>query len=269
MSIEDDATTSTESSPVPPGDPAFTTIVTADLFRSFIETITAVTDEGRLIVTDAGLQVVEIGPASVMGVDSSLHATGLESFNVEKPGNVRLSFATLDDVLSAAPGSLVELDYMDNQLCLTIGTADYWTSPLVIDDTDMEMDRLPGPYADHDWAEITVEADEIKNGLSLAELVDEQATLSFDPALDELGIQSRGDSDRSDIAIGPNDHLGASGESRAEALFSVEHLKEQLSPTDADTEMMIQFGNELPVQFNYTLDDYISVTSMTTPRIQT
>lgn len=247
----------------------FHAIATTETLEQFVDTAHALVDEAKIHLRDNMLHLKAVDPANVGMVDQSLGAAAFESYDADG-GVIGVNLERLGDVLSMGDSDALvhlELDEETRKLQIEVDGLQY-TLALIDPDSIRQEPDIP----DLDTAgSVTIEGRDLDRAVTACDLVSDHIALGFeyDGAEGDLYAEAQGDTDDVRFELDRDDLLDGSFERDAETLLSLDYMNDLKKPIDAETEVEVELGSELPVKLHYRYaNDSGSVTNMLAPRIQ-
>lgn len=259
----DDTHAATEAS----SDPAnFNAAVSAPVIQETIEIVEALVDECRLHFTEDSLQIRAVDPANVAMVDLELDAAGFETYNGTNQ-TVGISIERFSDIAGMAESDqLMKLQLReDRRLNVSMGGLSY---NVALIDSESVRDEPDIPDLDLS-SRVTLEGAEIDRGVTAADMVSQHIRLSTDEAEETFRISATGDTDDVELELDREEDLINMQAGPADSMFSLDYLKEMVSPLKPTAAVTADLGEEFPAKFHFEYAEGDgTVTYMLAPRIQ-
>ena len=248
----------------------FTAAIEAPAIQTTINTLTALVEEARIWVTPDGLQVTTVDAANVAMDDLDLSATGFESY-AASGGVLGLNLDRLEDIVNMAePDDLIQFAYNaeSGKLTIRIDDLEYTLAPIDAATIRSPPDDLPNLDLS---ATVTLEAADLNRGIRAADMVDDHVTLAVDADANTVHIVAEGDTDDVDLELAQTDLIDiATNDEDAEAIYSLDYLKNINKTISKDVELTLEFGTDYPLIISYEFADGDGdITRMLAPRIKT
>lgn len=247
----------------------FHAIATTEPLEQFVDTAHALVDEAKIHLRDNMLHLKAVDAANVGVVDQSLGAAAFESYDADG-GVIGVNLERLGDMLSMGDSDALvhlELDEETRKLQIEVDGLQY-TLGLIYPRSIRQEPDIP----DLDTAgSVTIEGRDLDRAVTACDLVSDHIALGFeyDGAEGDLYAEAQGDTDDVRFELDRDDLLDGSFERDAETLLSLDYMNDLKKPIDAETEVEVELGSELPVKLHYRYaNDSGSVTNMLAPRIQ-
>ncbi|MFB6111663.1 MAG: DNA polymerase sliding clamp [Halobacteriaceae archaeon] len=244
----------------------FKAIVSAETLRTALDSVSVLVDECKINLTEDGLAIKAVDPASVGMVDLELSAGAFESYEADG-GVIGVNLTRLEDIVGMADsGQLVhlELDEETRKLQISIDGLEY-TAALIDPDSIREEPEIP----DLDLpATIVIEGRDIDRAVRAADMVSDHVALGVDPDAELFYVDAEGDTDDVHLELGRDDLIDLTvGE--AHSLFSLDYLNDMNKAIPRDGEVTVELGEEFPVKMHFDIaEGQGAVTFMLAPRIQ-
>lgn len=244
--------------------------VKADRLQQFIDQLAALVGEAKIHFSDDGLFASAVDPANVaMFNDVKLGPDALES--LDAPGAVTLGvdLQRVDDCLASASGDdLVhfETDMETRHLSLEYRGISHSIALIDPDAIRQEPDDPDFVLPNH----ATMSAGLFTEALENCEITADHCHLAAGDDGDQLRIYSRGDTDETEITVGPEQTASQTiTEAGIESLFSLDYLSDIMGPVPDDAALELRWGDEYPCIGEYSaFDEAFYVRWMCAPRIQ-
>ena len=234
--------------------------------KDFVGTLRAIVDEAKFNIEPDGLQVRAVDPANVAMDDGVLSAGAFESYDASE-GILGLNLERLEEVLKLANrGDLVELSFNTNTFKLVIHIDGIEFTIACIDPDSIRMEpEIP----DMDLpASFTVDEAQISRGVKAADMVSDHIQLRCDETEQAVFIEAEGDTDDVCLELTEEEYIAITAVD-AEALFSLDYVKDISRKFPKGAEISITFGTDFPMMIEYEFaDGECEILSMIAPRIR-
>ncbi len=244
----------------------FEAIVSASVLRDALDSVGVLVDECKIRLNENELAVRAVDPANVGMVDLTLEAAAFESYEADG-GVIGVNLSRLSDIASMADaGDLVhlELDEETRKLHISIDGLSY-TLALIDPDSIRQEPDIP----DLDLpATIVLEGAQLDRGITAADMVSDHIRLRVDEDEETFLIEAEGDTDDVDLELGREDLIDLTV-GPADALFSLDYLKDMNKAIPGDAEVTVELGEEFPVKLHFDFAEALGhVSFVLAPRIQ-
>ena len=244
----------------------FQAAITGGDIKDFVGTLRAIVDEAKFNIEPDGLQVRAVDPANVAMDDGVLSAGAFESYDASE-GILGLNLERLEEVLKLANrGDLVELSFNTNTFKLVIHIDGIEFTIACIDPDSIRMEpEIP----DMDLpASFTVDEAQISRGVKAADMVSDHIQLRCDETDQAVFIEAEGDTDDVCLELTEEEYIAITAVD-AEALFSLDYVKDISRKFPKGAEISITFGTDFPMMIEYEFaDGECEILSMIAPRIR-
>ena len=244
----------------------FQAAITGGDIKDFVGTLRAIVDEAKFNIGPDGLQVRAVDPANVAMDDGVLSAGAFESYDASE-GILGLNLERLEEVLKLANrGDLVELSFNTNTFKLVIHIDGIEFTIACIDPDSIRMEpEIP----DMDLpASFTVDEAQISRGVKAADMVSDHIQLRCDETEQAVFIEAEGDTDDVCLELTEEEYIAITAVD-AEALFSLDYVKDISRKFPKGAEISITFGTDFPMMIEYEFaDGECEILSMIAPRIR-
>jgi len=244
----------------------FQAAITGGDIKDFVGTLRAIVDEAKFNIEPDGLQVRAVDPANVAMDDGVLSAGAFESYDASE-GILGLNLERLEEVLKLANrGDLVELSFNTNTFKLVIHIDGIEFTIACIDPDSIRMEpEIP----DMDLpASFTVDEAQISRGVKAADMVSDHIQLRCDETEQAVFIEAEGDTDDVCLELTEEEYIAITAVD-AEALFSLDYVKDISRKFPKGAEISITFGTDFPMMIEYEFaDGECEILSMIAPRIR-
>lgn len=237
----------------------------AETLESFLSYLDPLVDESKLHFDAGELHARAVDPANVAMADITLSAAAFENYEAADV-TLGVNLDRLEDYISMADSDEIvtlELDEQTRKLHIEYGTFES-TMALI----DPETIRAEPDLPDLDLpAEVVLEGRALDRGVSAADMVADHLRFGVDAGAEEFTVTAEGDTDDVSLTLGRSDLIDLTPGDAA-SLYSVDYIKDQTSPIDADTEVRMELGEEFPMKMHLEYADGAgALTYMTAPRI--
>lgn len=244
----------------------FQAAITGGDIKDFVGTLRAIVDEAKFNIGPDGIRVRAVDPANVAMDDGVLSAGAFESYDASE-GILGLNLERLEEVLKLANrGDLVELSFNTNTFKLVIHIDGIEFTIACIDPDSIRMEpEIP----DMDLpASFTVDEAQISRGVKAANMVSDHIQLRCDETEQAVFIEAEGDTDDVCLELTEEEYIAITAVD-AEALFSLDYVKDISRTFPKGAEISITFGTDFPMMIEYEFaDGECEILSMIAPRIR-
>ena len=271
--VEEEETSVAETEPLD----NLTVVIRAEVLQQVVDQLLTVVDEAIFRLGYDGMSVTAVDPANVGMVDLEVEPGAFESVG-DGMFPVGLNLQRLDDYIDGASGGdPVTLSFQPETLSVEIQHTNVEVEMAGIN-TEAMRDEPDIPELDHSVG-LTADAGVFRDAIENAELVSDH--VEFEAVVDdqELVVSGEGDTDTIETVLGSDELPEASFESDTTSLYSLAYLvggstgkskyKGLLKPLNRDTDLRVEFSEEMPVKMHYDFaDGFGHVTVMLAPRVQ-
>lgn len=257
-----------EDKPAVEGPPArFQAAIQGGKIKTVLKTLRAIVDEARIHIDENSISMRAVDPANVAMDDLDLNAAAFESYDA-RPGVIGVDLDRFADAVGMAnKGDLVQLslDQQTRKLLIHVDGVEFTMACLNPKTIRAEPEI---PDLDHP-AEVTNSRGALDRGVKAADMVSDHIRLTMDEAPEQFCIEAEGDTDDVELEIDSEDLEDVTA-ADAEALFSLDYMKDLVRTIPKGTAVTMRFGTDLPVIMAYELADGDGqVRRMLAPRIRT
>lgn len=262
--VEEDAEEETDVGTGPPSQ--FQAAIMGGDIKEFVGTLRAIVDEAKFNVEPDGIQVRAVDPANVAMDDGVLSAGAFESYDASE-GVLGLNLERLEGVLKLAKkDDLVELSFDTNtfKLVIYIDGVEFMMACI-----DPDSIRSEPEIPDMDLpASFTVDESQIRRGVKAADMVSDHIQIRCDETEQAVFIEAQGDTDDVSLELTEEEYTELTAVD-AEALFSLDYVKDISRKFPKNAAISITFGTDFPMMIEYEFaDGECEILSMIAPRIR-
>ena len=262
--VEEDAEEEADAGTGPPSQ--FQAAIMGGDIKEFVGTLRAIVDEAKFNVEPDGIQVRAVDPANVAMDDGVLSAGAFESYDASE-GVLGLNLERLEGVLKLAKkDDLVELSFDTNTFKLVIYIDGVEFTMACIDPDSI---RSEPEIPDMDLpASFTVDESQIRRGVKAADMVSDHIQIRCDETEQAVFIEAQGDTDDVSLELTEEEYTELTAVD-AEALFSLDYVKDISRKFPKNAAISITFGTDFPMMIEYEFaDGECEILSMIAPRIR-
>ncbi len=222
-------------------------------WKSSIDAIASLIDEGTLQIEKEGLKLRAMDPSQIALVDFELPAKGFESYKVDNPTSIGVDFAELSKITKRARAEdKIELSLEESRLKINFRSGTTRSFSIGILESSSTPPREPKIEF---TAEVKLGSNTIKEALKDAELVSNHVALK---AGEGFSIKADGDTGSVDINFEKDQILGINVKKEvkeARSVFSLEYLNNILSAADATSIVIIKLKTDSPLRAEYAIGE--------------
>ena len=244
----------------------FEAIISAKRLERMIETVNVIVEEAKLHLNEDGIAVRAVDPANVAMVDLTVDTGAFESYEADG-GVIGSNLNRIADVAGMVDAdSLVhfELDEETRKLQIEADGLEY-TLALIDPDSIRQEPDIPDLNLP---ARAVAEGRLLDRGFKAADMVSDHLRFKVIPDDEVFVMEAEGDTDDVHFEATREDLIDLT-EAEADALYSLDYLKDLNKGINSDSEVAIDLGEEFPTKMHFgIMDGEGSVTYMLAPRIQ-
>lgn len=241
-STADDTTRRT----APPTDPAFETIADPNTLATALDALDALVDECVLRVSEDGLAVEAMDPATVAMVGLDLDAAAFDAFSASGDLRLGVPLDRLREVVGIADSGQpvrLALDAETRTLHVRVGELAYTLALIDPDAIRSPPDRVN--LAEQYAGSATLDGARVARAVDAADMVADY--LELGSTGDAVYVRADGDTDSVAIEFDREDCLELDAPA-VESLFSLSYLDSVAGAVPTDRAVDLRFGDEAPVE---------------------
>ncbi len=240
-------------------------IPNAKMFKSCVDAIVTLIDEGEFHFSDAGLSLRAMDPSQIAMVDFVFPRSAFEKYEVEST-KLGLNLEDLARVMGRVRSDeqvILKLD--DSRLVLTFKGQS--TRRFVIPLLDIGGSTPKEPNIEFS-SHIKFNGNFLKDSLKDTSLVSSHVVLNATP--DAFIIEAQGDKGEVSIRTdkGADQMLEYDVTNDARAMYPLEYMNDLLKGTDSATNVELSLRTDAPLKLSYAIDS-ARITYFLAPRIET
>lgn len=242
----------------------FQASISAGNLKGAVSAATRLVDEGKFKIDEEGIGLRAVDPADAAMVILELSSSAFEDYSAEGDSEIGLDLERLEDILGVLrSGDLVDIVLREeSQLALSSDGFDYEMNL-----PDPSSIRKEPKIPDLDLkAEIFLDGSEFRRAIKAAQKVSDHIALKTVESL--FVMETSGDSDSMRFEMGGDDLIDVESEEDSRSLFSLDYLDDMSKALNKSPEVRIRLGTDLPVMFDFELDEGIQVEYLLAPRIE-
>jgi len=236
-------------------------------FASLIDTASNLIDEAAFKVTEEGISMRAMDPSRVVLIDLNLPAGIFSKYDVDGEETIGVNMDHFKKILKRGKGKdiLVLKKGEENFLEITLeGTAKRtFRLPLIeVEELELELPELP----------FTVKAvilgEVLKEAVKDASLVSD--SIKFVAKENEFVMRAEGETQEVEIKLTLEDEglLDLEVEEETKSAYGVSYLADMVKGIGKADEVVLRFGNEMPLQMDYPIRDEGRLTFLLAPRVE-
>ncbi|MBD3261948.1 MAG: proliferating cell nuclear antigen (pcna) [Candidatus Altiarchaeales archaeon] len=238
------------------------TIVDTKNWRTSIDAIAALIDEGTFKIDEKGMRLTAMDPSQIALIDFELPASAFEDYSVEKTLDMGVDFTELAKITKRLrPEDKLHLQ-LDKRLKMTFEGDTKRTFTLSIIDAQSTSPKQPQIEF---TSEVKLAPAMIKEALKDAELVSNHVALSCDDK--NFNVASDGDTGSVDISLPDEKLLSLECDEDCRSVYSLEHLEHILKSAESPSIVTLKMRTDAPIKIEYKIGD-AQVTYYLAPRIE-
>lgn len=222
--------------------------VRADILKEMVNVVTTLVDEIKLNVSGDGIQMKAVDPAHVAMVDMTLKASAFKELKADKC-ELGVDIDKLKEVLKLARPDLmitIQHDEDKNNLILTMDNITRRMS--LVDTTGMSDPKVPSLNLP---AKVTLNVDELSQGIRASESISDHITLIASP--DYFELMSEGETDSVNLKVPKKSLKSLEVTEASKSLFSLDYFSNIVKAIGAGRDVNINLGTNYPVKIEFAI----------------
>jgi len=236
-------------------------------FASLIDTASNLIDEAAFKVTEEGISMRAMDPSRVVLIDLNLPAGIFSKYDVEGEETIGVNMDHFKKILKRGKSKdiLVLKKGEENFLEVTLeGTAKRtFRLPLIeVEELELELPELPFTV------KAVVLGEVLKEAVKDASLVSD--SIKFIAKENEFIMRAEGETQEVEIKLTLEDEglLDLEVEEETRSAYGVSYLADMVKGIGKADEVVLRFGNEMPLQMDYPIRDEGRLTFLLAPRVE-
>ncbi|WML68455.1 MAG: DNA polymerase sliding clamp [Methanoregula sp. SKADARSKE-2] len=222
--------------------------IDADIFREFIDAISALVPECRLHTTENGLSTRAVDTANVAMVGLELKKEAFDSYTATT-GQMGIDLSKMKNIFNmAAKSDLISLELPDNAQKMSVSVHGYHYSITLLDTNTIRKD--PNPPTISLPGKIVIAGEDFNNAMKTASVISDKIALGINPKDQVFYLVAEGDTDHIRREFG-KDEVTSLTPVEARSLFSLDYLKDMGKVMSKAAEVEIFLGIDHPVRFSF------------------
>lgn len=239
----------------------------AKFFKSCVDAIANLVDEGSFEATKEGLHLRTMDPSQIAMVDFKLPAKALQKIEVDGKASVTMNLADFSKILARtrADESLeVALDEKESKLHLTFSGDSKRVFKMPLLDSSTTTPKEPNVPFD---ATVKMQGGALKAMLQDAGLLSSHVIFTVDE--NGLQLEAKGDSGdlHSETAKGSGILASVTAKTKSRAMFPYEYLNDIAKACPDDAPLELNLKSDAPVKIAYQIGD-AQLTYYLAPRVE-
>ena len=236
-------------------------------FADLIATASNLIDEAAFKFTEDGISMRAMDPSRVVLVDLNLPEGIFSKYEVEEPETVGINMDQFKKILKRgkAKETLILRKGEENFLEVTFeGTAKRTFRLPLIDVEELEIELPELPFT----AKVVVLGEVLKEAVKDASLVSD--SLKFIARETEFIMRAEGETNEVEIKLTLEDEglLDLEVEEETKSSYGVSYLSDMIKGIGKADEVILKFGNEMPLQMEYPVRDEGRLLFLLAPRVE-
>jgi len=222
--------------------------IDADIFKEFIDGISALIPECRLHVDEDGFSTRAVDTANVAMINITLKKEAFDSFKATN-SQLGIDISKMKNIFGmAGKGDLISLELGDNAQKMSISVHGYQYSITLLDTNTIRKD--PNPPTITLPGRIVIAGEDLNNAIKTAAVISDKIALGINPKDQTFYLVAEGDTDNIRREFS-KDELKSITPAEARSLFSLDYLKDMGRVMSRAAEIEIYLGIDHPVRFSF------------------
>ena len=236
-------------------------------FASLIATASNLIDEAAFKFTEEGISMRAMDPSRVVLIDLNLPESIFSKYEVEEPETVGINMDQFKKILKRgkAKDTLILRKGDENFLEITFeGTAKRTFRLPLIDVEELELELPELPFT----AKVVVLGEVLKEAVKDASLVSD--AIKFIATENEFIMKAEGETQEVEIKLTLEDEglLDLEVEEETKSAYGISYLSDMIKGIGKADEVILRFGNEMPLQMEYLIRDEGKLVFLLAPRVE-
>ena len=236
-------------------------------FADLIATASNLIDEAAFKVTEEGISMRAMDPSRVVLIDLNLPESIFSKYEVEEPETIGVNMDHFKKVLKRGKSkdTLILRKGDDNFLEITFeGTAKRTFRLPLIEVEELELDLPELPFT----AKVVVLGEVLKEAVKDASLVSD--AIKFIATESEFIMKAEGETQEVEIRLTLEDEglLDLEVEEETRSAYGISYLSDMIKGIGKAEEVILRFGNEMPLQMAHYIRDAGKLVFLLAPRVE-
>ena len=236
-------------------------------FTSIITEVSNLIDEAAFKITKEGISMRALDPSRVVLVDLNLPAEIFSKYYIEEEETIGLNMdhfkkilkrAKSDDILILRKGK----DAFLKIIMQGIATRKFELPLIEVEELELDLPNLPFT------AKAVILGEVLKEAVKDASLVSD--SIKFIAKENEFVMRAEGETQEVEIKLTLEDEglLDLNVEEETKSAYGVSYLADMAKGIGKADEVVLRFGNEMPLQMDYPIRDEGRLTFLLAPRVE-
>ncbi|WP_297535325.1 DNA polymerase sliding clamp [Thermococcus sp.] len=236
-------------------------------FADIIATASNLIDEAAFKFTEEGISMRAMDPSRVVLIDLNLPQSIFSKYEVEEEETIGVNMDQFKKVLKRgkAKDTLILRKGEDNFLEVTFeGTARRTFRLPLIDVEELELELPELPFT----AKVVVLGEVLKEAVKDASLVSD--AIKFIATENEFIMKAEGETNEVEIRLTLEDEglLDLEVKEETKSAYGISYLSDMIKGIGKADEVILNFGNEMPLQMEYPIRDEGRLVFLLAPRVE-
>jgi len=236
-------------------------------FANLIATASNLIDEAAFKFTEEGISMRAMDPSRVVLIDLNLPESIFSKYEVEEEETIGVNMDQFKKVLKRgkAKDTLILRKGEDNFLEVTFeGTARRTFRLPLIDVEELELELPELPFT----AKVVVLGEVLKEAVKDASLVSD--AIKFIATENEFVMKAEGETNEVEIRLTLEDEglLDLEVKEETKSAYGISYLSDMIKGIGKADEVILNFGNEMPLQMEYPIRDEGRLVFLLAPRVE-
>jgi len=222
--------------------------IDADVFREFIDAISALVPECRMHTSESGISTRAVDTANVAMVGLELKKEAFESYKATN-SQLGIDLSKMKNIFNmAGKGDIISLELADNAQKMSVSVHGYHYSVTLLDTNTIRKD--PNPPTINLPGKVVISGEDFNNAMKAAAVISDKIALGINPKDQVFYLVAEGDTDNIKREFSRDELKGITA-SEARSLFSLDYLKDMGKVMSRAPEVEIFLGIDHPVRFSF------------------
>lgn len=243
------------------------TISDVSLLRDSLDTIATIITEGTFEVSENGLKLMAMDPASVSMVIFDFLSSAFDSFKVDKKMHMTLNVNYLVQILKRATAiDKISMKVSENKLRLKMqGNSTRTFSVPLIDEMLKEQKQPSLTFK----CKMQIEPEVIREAVKDSAMVSDAVT--FESSKDKFSMFAAGDSSdvKMELTKDTPSLVSIEAEGECKAKYSLDYLDKIMKADKVADTLVMQFSKDYPLRLDFKKLDKLQLSFILAPRVET
>jgi len=240
------------------------TLADAKYLKESISIISDLVKEATFNITNDGLELIAMDPATVAMVIFKLLPSSFVEYSIEQPMEIAINLDNFKQILRRAKtDDIVSLSVNENTLEITLKSKHSKKFNLPIIELDNKEQKIPSLEFS---TKIDIPSSMLSEAIEDSSIVSDAVAFIAQP--EGFSVKAEGDLSKAEINMAADENLKVNSAATTRSKYSIDYLKKMISGSKLSETAQVEFAESYPLKLSYKVVDKVLLSFILAPRME-